>query len=77
LIIHVKIIHKDDSIIIQIKCEDQSKEFFLAGNGYAQSGTLIDGIIEFAVPDKGDYILSLILINGETHKEYFQGISLK
>ncbi len=61
--------HEDESIKIIIQCDDQLKEFFITGNGYAQSGNPVNGSIEFKVPDKGEYILS-------ADGEYFRAISL-
>ncbi len=62
--------HEVESITILINCDDQSKEFFITGNGYTQSGKPANGSIEFSVPDKGEYIIS---IDGE----YFRAISLE
>ncbi|HRX49225.1 MAG TPA: hypothetical protein P5120_17025 [Spirochaetota bacterium] len=61
---------EDDNVIITIKCEDTSKEFFITGNGYAESGKPVDGLIRFSVPDQGEYIISV-------EGEFFRAISLQ
>ena len=65
-----EIIHEVNTIKVVIKCNDQSKEFFLTGNGFAQTATPTDGVAKFVVPDKGEYILSESGL-------YFRALSLK
>jgi len=70
VIYECEIIHGENSIKVVINCKDQSKEFFITGNGFAQAATPTDGVVEFVVPDKGEYILS---VGGL----YFRALSLK